>query len=520
VFCGKTHAALFLLYSEERERRVLMRGCHGRYPQGICIYSFQRKKATKLQENKTKPAREQVWDGKFPVANRAASFSGGDGSEGNPYLISTPWDLAQIPSNVTDGNEGVGVYFKMTNDIYLNYEEIDTTLVDPGVPGAAGYDGGQTLVYEWKPIGGAGAGPDSKGHSYCFRGNFDGGDHTIYNAFYNRSISSGKGCNPANEVGIFGDITNEAEIKNLKTEGGYIGANISVGGIVGRTWGGDIINCHNKNFVYGVGSQGAGGVAGTSWVYIPDPAPDGTRMSAEPPVIDKCSNKATVVSNYLKNDTKPSGSGGGIVGENEGGVINCWNEAVVTCRLNVGGIVGSNQNSSGGEPPIQVDPSYINNCYNTGDIGHSAATGVNSSIPSVDAVVAGGIMGYQTGTCENVYNIGNITDNGEDTEDPVRNAAGQIIGELDPNAGETNDYFYTSEEVVDPDDEVLPPVGIAVTPWNPTESFEFDSSFGQKNTLLGALNSWSEDYSDNNYLGWIRDTTNEINDGYPVFDLD
>jgi hypothetical protein len=320
-------------------------------------------------------------------------------------------------------------------------------------------------------------------------------------------VSADKGSLPGNEVGIFGDITNEAEIKNLKTVGGYIGANISVGGIVGRTWGGDIINCHNENFVYGVGSQGAAGVAGTSWVYIPDPEPDGTRASAEPPVIDKCSNKATVVSNYVKTTDKhgnplpedqwlPSGSAGGIVGENEGGIINSWNIGIVSGRLNVGGIVGSNQNSSGGEPPIQVDPSYINNCYNTGDIGHSAATGLNNSIPIVKAIVAGGIMGYQTGTCENVYNIGNVTDAGEDTEVPARNAAGQIIGEMNANAGETNDYLNKL-------DGASPYVGVIApnTPGLGTNLYTFTDDEEDKEDLLKRLNDWVDD-ADIGYNSW------------------
>jgi hypothetical protein len=490
-----------------------------------------------MQENKTTPAQEQVWDGKFPPAQPVRSvlkaqglsgaFSGGSGTEVDPYLISTPWDLAQIPSDVAGNNEHLGEYFKLTNDIYLNYGVINPALVDPDVHGAAGYDGGQTLVYEWKPIGGAGAGPDEEGHSYCFKGHFDGDNHTIHNAFYNQSIASDKGSLPENEVGIFGDITNEATIKNLKTKGGYIGANISVGGIVGRTWGGDIINCHNENFVYGVGSQGAGGIAGTSWVFI-DTEPTGTSLPFEMTVIDKCSNKATVVSNYVKTTDKhgnplpedqwlPSGSAGGIVGENEGGVINSWNTGIVSGRLNVGGIVGSNQNSSGGEPPIQVDPSYINNCYNTGDIGHSAATGLNNSIPIVSAIVAGGIMGYQTGTCENVYNIGNVTDAGVDTKVPVRNAAGQIIGEMNTDANQTNDWLNTFEDVLDPDEEVLPPVGVVAqgSCGLGTHLYTFDDS--EKVTLLNRLNNWVGQHPSDGYESWVRNVN--VNDGFPYLSV-
>ncbi len=51
----------------------------------------------------------------------AASFSGGDGSSGNPYRISTAADLAAIAQQVN--NSGIahydGVYFKLYNDINL-----------------------------------------------------------------------------------------------------------------------------------------------------------------------------------------------------------------------------------------------------------------------------------------------------------------------------------------------------------------------------------------------------------------
>jgi hypothetical protein len=470
-----------------------------------------------MQKYRRPPKPEEIWDGKFPQAlpwrhqlksqGVTTSFSGGSGTLLDPWLISTPWDLAQIPSDVAEGNTHTNEYFKLTCDIYLNYAEIIPANVDPTTQGVEGYDNeGDIPIYEWKPIGGAGAGPDEDGHSYCFKGNFDGDGHTIYNAFYNQSTSVGKGSNPENEVGIFGDITNEATIKNLNTKGGYIGGNISVGGIIGRTWGGKITNCHNENFVYGIGSQGAGGVAGTSWVYIPDPDTDPSILRvASAPVIDKCSNKATVVSNYMKTDKQgnqvPSGSGGGLVGENEGSVINSWNEGEVSCLRNAGGIVGSNQNSSGGDPVIYVDPAYINNCYNTGDVGAFAGVG---SIPAVIAQIAGGIMGYQTGSCQNVYNIGNIT------APATGGVAGQIIGELNIDESEgaepqTNDdlnYFaYATPANV--------PVGIESSGY--FTAYSFDAS--ELAFLTYYLNLWVS-ASGTQYYPWIQG-----NDGFPVLNI-
>jgi hypothetical protein len=466
-----------------------------------------------LQKYRRPPKPEEIWDGKFPPAQPwrsalkaqglSANFSGGDGSITTPWLISTPWDLAQIASDVADGNSHLGDYFKLTCDIYLNYAEIIPANVDPTTQGVEGYDNeGDIPIYEWKPIGGAGNGyvdEDEEEHAYGFEGNFDGNGKTIFNAFYNsQNPTVGKGLYPENQVGIFGDIYSSASIKDLKTEGGYIGGNISVGGIVGRTWGGSITNCHNGNFVYGIGSQGAGGVTGTSWVFIPKPNSGGVITT---PAIDRCSNSATVISNYVKSGNVGSGSGGGIVGENEGTVINSWNEGLVSCLRNAGGIVGSNQNSSGGDPVIYVDPAYINNCYNTGNIGSFAGEG---NIPDGEAQIAGGIMGYQTGSCQNVYNIGNIT-----ALPGADNGAGQIIGELNTDASQTNNWlFYYSE--------VTPnvPVGIPAN-WEPdadpaiVEQFNDDAELPdfEDELLLDMLNLWvDDDIADdgNSYSAWNR----------------
>ena len=79
--------------------------------------------------------------------NPAYSFSGGSGGSGDPYLIGSATDLAQLAFNVNNSTEYSGVYFMLSDDINL-----------------AGKD--------WVPIGTA---------SYAFRGNFEGNYKTISN---------------------------------------------------------------------------------------------------------------------------------------------------------------------------------------------------------------------------------------------------------------------------------------------------------------------------------------------------
>jgi hypothetical protein len=118
-------------------------------------------------------------------------------------------------------------------------------------------------------------------------------------------------------------------------------------------------------------------------------------------------------------------------------------------------------------------------------------------------------MGYQTGTCENVYNIGNVTDSGEDTKVPARNAAGQIIGELNPDAGEINDYWHwynaatPSNAVGSP--STYQPTNFSVFSSNPFDQFQLSQSL----ILWVTYPTPKPDYST-----WTRNPPE--NEGFPV----
>ena len=98
-------------------------------------------------------------------AAEAPSFSGGTGTQGDPWLIASQADLSALAEFLNSGNaatfdteaDGVGnchgYYFKQTADIDLT--------------GVA-----------WEPIGYSG--------DYYFAGNYDGDGHSITNAVSNR----------------------------------------------------------------------------------------------------------------------------------------------------------------------------------------------------------------------------------------------------------------------------------------------------------------------------------------------
>ncbi len=159
-------------------------------------------------------------------AAEAPSFSGGTGTQGDPWLIASQADLTALAEFLNSGNaatfdtENAGVgnchgyYFKQTADIDLT-----------GVT--------------WEPIGYSG--------SYYFAGNYDGGGHSITNA-----VSTGK-VDPEGyaTAGIFGWVA-FGSVANLHVKNANFVAtgqnNYSyVGGIAGVCYGSSIENCSVVN---------------------------------------------------------------------------------------------------------------------------------------------------------------------------------------------------------------------------------------------------------------------------------
>ncbi|MBQ2741774.1 MAG: S-layer homology domain-containing protein [Oscillospiraceae bacterium] len=143
----------------------------------------------------------------------------GDGSENNPYLISSVADLQAFAANVNSGTSYSGKFVKLTASLDLT-----------GV--------------EWTPIGKSG---------YEFEGTFDGGYHII----------TGLSIDTQNRyVGLFGKLEN-ATVKKLGIENAEIIAGDSdVAILAGNAQGGLIENCYVTGSV--VGSAGVGGILGST----------------------------------------------------------------------------------------------------------------------------------------------------------------------------------------------------------------------------------------------------------------
>ena len=250
----------------------------------------------------------------------------GLGTNTNPYMIMTPFDLEQLASAVNANCalfSAAGKYYRQGDNIDLSGYGAANTM----------FNGGKG----WVTIG-----------SSYFSGNYDGSGHVISGLYINDTSK--------NNVGLFGVINNGGRVANLGVASVNIRAGNMVGGISGRiNSGGGITNCYTTGTVSGntkLSNYGtyAGGVAGDSYGSITN-----------------CYSACTVygVSNYV----------GGVVGTNlgSGGVLrNCYSTGNVTGGEGyVGGIAGISGDNS----------SILANCYATGNVsGVSYVGGIAGQI--------------------------------------------------------------------------------------------------------------------------------------------
>ena len=146
-----------------------------------------------------------VWNGK-----PAEKFAGGAGTVDDPYKISTGAELAYLAEKVNGGESYSGEYFKLTNDIRLNEQDVPT--------------GGNS----WTPIG--------NGFDESFSGIFDGAGHVIRGLY----------ISDAAFPGLFGMV--DGTVQNLVVQGSVTGGDEAIreseaaGGIC-STSEGEIQNC-------------------------------------------------------------------------------------------------------------------------------------------------------------------------------------------------------------------------------------------------------------------------------------
>ncbi len=317
----------------------------------------------------------------------AKEFAGGSGTEEDPYLISTPNQLAKIAKDCDNGNDWLDTYFLLTNDIDLN-------------------------GYSWEPIGGT-----SSFDEITFWGHIDGGGHSLINMNVTKdgtagyftagfvselgadgsirrlTIASGSvtgyncvGAFAAMCSGVIEDCTNHAAVDATASGGGY------AGGIAGylrqSREGGDanqrITRCVNYGSVSASKNNGmvAGGIVAS--VYANG-------------IVEQCANLGAV---NVGNST--AGGIVGIVASTGVKITDCYNTATILTGtlLQTGGIVGFAGDAKGASVDVT-----ISNCYNAGYIGTD-----EEYHPQQNNSIVGFVMTPAKATLNNCFNDIDVCD--------------------------------------------------------------------------------------------------------------
>ena len=264
----------------------------------------------------------------------ASTFSGGDGSSGNPYQIASTADLNQLAADVNGGNTYYYVYFVLTADIAYTYTKA--------------WNDATSTENNYTAIG---------DNSHYFNGKFDGQGHTISGI----RIYKGGNSNADDYQGLFGRIGSGAEVKNVILADTRITGCDDTGGIVGYNDRGKVTNCHVTSDVTihaAIGASSHGGIAGRN-------------IGTGAATITGCTSAAALTTHT---DFRSSYVGG-ITGNNSGGIVtNClYLGTTLEGYSRAGAIVGDNSGT-------------VENCYFTSttiqgkDNNHNALTNAESAV--------------------------------------------------------------------------------------------------------------------------------------------
>lgn len=265
----------------------------------------------------------------------------GMGTAEDPYLIQSKSDLIAL-SQATTVNKQLfpDVYFKMTNDIDLEYDpaflSIASNVDDAHNKFAGHFDGGGYAIHRMDIEAIAWTEPITIGDDGLpYIANTKNGQ--AYKGFIGRLDPAGSVSNlsvaaDCRLTGCFATTAaivgqNEGLIENCRNYADVSGFSCWIGGIAGQNSKGTIRNCYNEGDIT-TGYFNAGGIAGTN-----------------AGIIENCANAGTIsVKRYASNfPSKPTfNSAGGISGTFSNGIVsNCLNAGTIVAGTKAGGIMAS-----------------------------------------------------------------------------------------------------------------------------------------------------------------------------------
>ena len=216
------------------------------------------------------------------------SITQGSGSEGNPYLITTPGQLAQLAYEVNNGSSKEGVCYKVAADISLN-KRVEGERV------------------QWVPIG------FDKDHA--FKGTLTNPDgHTITDMMI--SVSSSATIQNYGLIGCLVDGTVDGiELQGADLRLNSVGGSYSAGLLCGYM-GGYVRHCQVEGHIEAAGISGTpkiGGLVGQSWAFYYQGETTG----------ELSSSIAKTHITLQGNNTTGAVEAGGVAGHIYGPVVDC-----------------------------------------------------------------------------------------------------------------------------------------------------------------------------------------------------
>jgi len=294
----------------------------------------------------------------------AGIYGGGDGSEGNPFKITTSAHLDEMHYHSEDWDKN----FVLTADIDMSAYSYTTAVIAPDTDSSNGnnYDG------------------------TAFTGTFDGNDKSINNL----TINGAYFC------GLFGQILTDSQINNLGMNNVSITATgISVGSLVADNYNGYITECYSNGTITGL--HRVGGLVGWNWGSISKCfsacVTNGDHFVAGLVGENNC---GSINDSYATGQVNGNGCVGGLVGVDYGNggagndtIINCYATSAVNGDNGVGGLAGSIYNST------------ISNCYSIGNVTGNISTGGLIGIDDGDITIIHNSF-WDTGTSDIIISDG------------------------------------------------------------------------------------------------------------------
>lgn len=369
------------------------------------------------------------------ISPESMLFSGGKGTEANPYEIACSADLVQL-ANLVNGAESetyASAYYKQTRDIDMKDVSISCIGNSSDNPFKGNYDGGRFTVSNLAPVPASGKAAGMFGYtSGAVVKDLAVKDYTNKGTNGEQGVIAGHPVNTA-----FSGITVDGTVDFVKC---------ACGGIAGYAEGGSITDCHVTGFLHNEDSDSFKGVSGVTCQggiagYI-----NGTSIS-------NCS--------FSGNVTGKAEQLGGIVGQIEGGsVADCIvkdGSTITGDNYYVGGIAGEII-GSGSIKRCEVQAHVI--CWYPGAGGIVALVqsgDISDCVVGSNALVrsgmdkAGGIVAYiYHNKVAQTVNISNCT---AYCDVAASYAVGGIVGDCQPTHNNTKiniwNCAYVGGEIID-----------------------------------------------------------------------